>query len=563
MTPRMTSTDGENSRHTSPLRRSMRESAEPERSSAEHPGRGSRNAVIEDGDDLQPDPSAACRAPADQHEAGGTTIGRFRVERVLGEGTMGTVYLAYDPRLSRRVALKVPKLSHRTKRSDLERFFREARAAAGLRSPNLCPIYDVGEENGTPYISMAYIEGEPLSALLRSPGRLTERTLATLIEKLALALHTAHEQRVIHRDLKPDNIVIDADGEPILMDFGLARQLDSKDPRLTPIDEVVGSPAYMSPEQARGDGSPIGPESDVFSLGVILYELLTGELPFQGSALSILDKIAHQDPKPIHPLRSCLVGSPLAAICLKMLAKPKHSRYRTMREVAAACRTILDSHATPVASSFCLTDNKWKAATGALLVTAASALGTLWLAGQASDRGLGTDQVSERDLGTGQVSDRGLGIGSRAEPDASPSAATVVGTSNPAATTVVGTSNSAATASAAVIGAPHSGSKNFWSGRGVDFGSGNGNEPPSWGRYPPPPPPPPPHPPHLVHGLLHLFGIEPPPPPPEGACSHRHHGAEGKRPKPPAWFPAPPRKTDARRSNDARESTPDNHASPN
>src|SRR5262249_42714614 len=152
----------------------------------------------------------------------------------------------------------------------LERFQREARAAATLRHVNICPVYDVGEAEGVLYLTMAYIEGRPLSHFLRPEKPLPLRQAALLGRKLALALQKAHEQNVVHRDLKPSNILIDSQREPVIMDFGLAQRVSTGDARLTQDGSLLGTPAYMSPEQARGDVAAMGPGCDVYSLGVVL-----------------------------------------------------------------------------------------------------------------------------------------------------------------------------------------------------------------------------------------------------------------------------------------------------
>ena len=223
-------------------------------------------------------------------------FGRYRIVRKLGEGGMGIVYLAHDTELDRQVALKMPKLNEGMDNPLIERFYREARAAANLRHANICPVHDVGEVDGTHYICMAYIEGRPLSAYVRRDSTQPERQVALVVRKLAIALQEAHSHGVVHRDLKPANIMIDQHKEPVIMDFGLARQLDKhQDSRLTGQGSVVGSPAYMSPEQVAGDVDRLGPATDIYSLGVILFELLTGRVPFEGPVTAVLGQIMTQE----------------------------------------------------------------------------------------------------------------------------------------------------------------------------------------------------------------------------------------------------------------------------
>jgi serine/threonine protein kinase len=277
-------------------------------------------------------------------------FGRYRIVRSLGSGAMGDVYLAEDTQLDRSVALKVPRFTDEADSDLIQRFYREARAAATLRHPNLCPVHDAGEIDGIHYLSMAFIEGRPLYDVLAEKGRPPEREAATIILKLAKALDAAHKSGVIHRDLKPANIMIDSHEEPIIMDFGLARRTNKEDARLTQSGLVMGSPTYMSPEQVEGDGDKIGPAADIYSLGVVFYELLTGEVPFRGSIASVLGQIITVAPKkPSTIVRN--VDPALEAICLKMLAKRPEDRFASMHEVASALDAYLAGRPTGVVAS--------------------------------------------------------------------------------------------------------------------------------------------------------------------------------------------------------------------
>jgi predicted Ser/Thr protein kinase len=288
------------------------------------------------------------QSPAPATPAGGSlpeVFGRYRIEKELGRGGMGAVYLAHDTQLQRRVALKVPHFIPEDGPQILQRFHREAKTAATLQHANLCSVYDYGEINGTPYLAMAFVEGQPLSDLLRRLGKpLTMRQAAALVRTLALALEEAHRRKVVHRDLKPDNVMITVRGEPIIMDFGLARRDSQTVVRLTKQGTIMGTPAYMAPEQARGDPDQMGPACDIYSLGVILYEVLTRKQPFVGDALSIVTQVLMETPKPPSAHRPD-VDPRLEAVCLRAMAKQPEARYGSMAEFAAALAEYLDATA--------------------------------------------------------------------------------------------------------------------------------------------------------------------------------------------------------------------------
>ncbi len=261
-------------------------------------------------------------------------FGRYRILKQLGAGAMGEVYLAEDTELHRKIALKIPLFNDPDNAELIERFYREARTAATLRHANICPVYDVGEIEGIRYISMAYIEGIPLSEMLKSAEPITQREIANIICKLALGLADAHELKIIHRDLKPANIVLDKKGEPVVMDFGLACiTTHSESSRITKSGEILGTPAYMSPEQIDADLSKVGPGCDIYSLGIIFYELLARELPFLGSVASVLGQIITQKPEPPGK-KQPEVDAELEAICMKMISKSIAERHNSMQEVA-------------------------------------------------------------------------------------------------------------------------------------------------------------------------------------------------------------------------------------
>jgi formylglycine-generating enzyme required for sulfatase activity/predicted Ser/Thr protein kinase len=276
----------------------------------------------------------------------GSSFGRYRIERTLGHGGMGSVFLAHDTQLDRPVALKIPHIPPGSAPDVLRRFYREARAAAALDHPNLCPVYDVGEVDGTPYLTMAYIDGRPLSQLIGHERALPQRQVAAVIRKLALALQEAHDRGVVHRDLKPANVLVSRKKDLVIVDFGLARREDSGDSRLTQSGMILGTPAYMAPEQVAGELDQIGPASDIYSLGVILYEMLSGRTPFEGSAALVLGQIVAAEPEPVSAVRPD-VDPPLAAICKKAMAKKPDARYAAMGEFAAALSAYLRGEAEP------------------------------------------------------------------------------------------------------------------------------------------------------------------------------------------------------------------------
>lgn len=258
-------------------------------------------------------------------------FGRYRVTKVLGYGAMGTVYLAFNPEMDREVALKIPKADLSRDAELWERFQREARATGDLNHSNICGMYEVGEIDGTHFISMQYIQGRPLSAFVSNNQ--SQRKVAGVIRKLALGLAHAHERGIVHRDLKPANVMIDAKGEPIVMDFGLVRRLGiSEDIRATQSGMIVGSPAYMSPEQACAEHEKIGPRTDIYGLGVLFFELLTGSLPFRGPTALVLGQLVVLPPPKPSSLRAD-VDSGLESLCLKMLEKQLQHRPASMTEV--------------------------------------------------------------------------------------------------------------------------------------------------------------------------------------------------------------------------------------
>ena len=269
-------------------------------------------------------------------------FGRYRLLKILGEGGMGAVYLAHDTELDRKVALKLPHFTGGKSKDQSERFRREARLAATLSHPNICRIFDIGEQDGRMYLTMEYIEGKTLNDIIKAKGAIEPRTAVNLVKRIASAVQVAHDQGIIHRDLKPANIMIKKDRDFVIMDFGLARRVEQEEVQLTATGAVLGTPAYMAPEQLRGENNAVGPQSDVYSMGIILFELLTGQRPFQGTVPQIYAQVLSTDsvfPSSVKPgLDPALDG-----ICRKATSADTNGRYRGAEEFAMALAGYLST----------------------------------------------------------------------------------------------------------------------------------------------------------------------------------------------------------------------------
>jgi tRNA A-37 threonylcarbamoyl transferase component Bud32 len=264
--------------------------------------------------------------------AGQEIVPGYEILRELGRGGMGVVYKARQMSLQRVVALKMILTGAHARTRDLDRFRSEAQAVARLHHPNIVEIYEFGEHHDLPYYSLEFVEGGSLSRKIRGTP-LLPLDAARLTEELARAIHYCHQRGILHRDLKPSNILLTADGIAKIGDFGLAKLIEG-DAGLTKSGMVMGTPSYMAPEQTQGRSRDIGPHTDTYALGAILYEMLTGRPPFKGdSVLETMEQVGSQEPVPPSRWHSS-VPRDLETICLKAMAKDPHRRYRSALALA-------------------------------------------------------------------------------------------------------------------------------------------------------------------------------------------------------------------------------------
>ncbi|MBN1810178.1 MAG: serine/threonine protein kinase [Planctomycetes bacterium] len=269
---------------------------------------------------------------------------RYEIREEVSRGSMGVVYRAFDPILRREVAIKVLAQGRCANEDDIARFMREARVVARLSHPNIVPVHEVGEHEGSPYFTMDFIDGKVLSRVLREGGSLQPRRAVQIVNQVAVALLAAHAKGLIHRDIKPSNVMLTNDGHVLLMDFGLAKDM-SADTVRTQSGTTIGTPAYMPPEQARGETAAIGVRSDVYSLGAVLFECLTGRAPFEGEGMVEVVMRVLEDPPPLLRKLNSRIPRDLETIVLKCLEKSPDDRYPSMVEFQRDLQHYLEGEA--------------------------------------------------------------------------------------------------------------------------------------------------------------------------------------------------------------------------
>src|SRR5262245_10042190 len=329
---------------------------------ADAPGKGCPGCLLENGLGLLPDAQVTARdastitgtavdngGSAENVEANAATaaghskkaarpvealgeLGDYELLEVVGRGGQGVVYRAHQKSLNRTVALKMISVGSWATEAHLKRFRREAEAAASLEHPGIVPIYEVGESDGSCYFSMRFVEGGQLDEVVRRTP-MSIRQAAELMAKVARTVHYAHAHGILHRDIKPGNILLDAKGEPHLTDFGLARLVESES-SVTHTLDVLGTPSYMAPEQAVGNNAAVSSVTDVYGLGAVLYQLLTGRPPFAGGTtyetIKLLEDTEPRQPRLLNPK----IERDLSTICVKCLEKDPKRRYSSALALA-------------------------------------------------------------------------------------------------------------------------------------------------------------------------------------------------------------------------------------
>ncbi len=283
----------------------------------------------------------------------GFTFGDYQLLEVIGQGGMGIVYRAHQAGINREVAVKMIRSDRFHFDKDVARFYKEAQTAGSTQHPNIVTVFDIGNVSGRHYFSMQLIEGTDLAALNRE-SELSSRRITEILKDVASGVDAAHQHNILHRDLKPANVLVrEADGQAFVTDFGLAKQVENE-LELTQSGDTVGTPSYMAPEQARADETQMGPASDVYSIGAILYELLTGVPPFKSDSMaSTVVEVLHREVIPPSDMNPN-VNKYLEAICLKCLEKNPQLRYESAKELAEDFQRVLDRRpvkAVPVGKS--------------------------------------------------------------------------------------------------------------------------------------------------------------------------------------------------------------------
>lgn len=262
---------------------------------------------------------------------------RFQPDRVVGEGSFGTVRKCWDRLLRRFVAIKSPR--HRAVNTDL--FLREARSASALQHEHIVRIFDVGEHQGSAYIVSEFIDGTTLRRWAEN-SQPDVTAICRMVGQIAAAVHYAHQNGIIHRDLKPGNILVDGDGAPRVLDFGLSRSVNSGEDSIMQAGRPIGTPAFMAPEQVRGDVDGIDERTDVYALGVTLFQLLTAQLPYTGSTVEVYEAITNAGKPPSVRSRRRTVPAPLEAVCFRAMAKEPADRYQSAADLAADLNCYLN-----------------------------------------------------------------------------------------------------------------------------------------------------------------------------------------------------------------------------
>ena len=286
--------------------------------------------------DIHPEVTETLKTSARELTTGATFAGRYQIVEELGHGGMGKVYKVHDTKIGEKIALKLIRPEALLDRKTVERFTNELKLARKIRHKNICQMFDLGEDQGTRYITMEYIHGEDLKQLIRKVSRLSPGQAIGIARQVCEGLEEAHKLGVVHRDLKPQNIMIDEDGNARIMDFGIARSLSGKG--ITGAGVMIGTPEYMSPEQV--EGKETDPRSDIYSLGIILYEMVTGRVPFEGDTPFTVG-VKHKSEPPKDPRElNAQIPQDLSRLILRCLEKDKSARYQTAAELGEELEKI-------------------------------------------------------------------------------------------------------------------------------------------------------------------------------------------------------------------------------